>query len=216
MNAKFRNIQARFHWALVFLAYLLGDFGFAQSYQLNFYDQLAQVTYSSTNRITFTYDDAGNLTEIKAIGTQTEEDSDGDSLPDAWELVYFNNLAAKPTDDPNGDGHNNLWEFQHGTDPVNPDSDGDGQSNAAELQAGTDPNDPTSVFKVTGIVFNAGAPEIRWLSVAGKHYRLERTASLTTGFTPLKTGIAATAPLNTHRDTAITGAGPHFYRVVLE
>lgn len=188
----------------------------AQSYQLNIFDQLTQVTYSSTNRITFTYDDAGNLTEMKAIGTQTEEDTDADSLPDAWELVYFNNLAAKPTDDPNGDGHNNLWEFQHGTDPVNPDSDGDGQSNADELRAGTDPNDPGSVFKVVSVAFSFGAPEIRWSSVAGKHYRLERSANLAAGFTPLMTGISATAPQNTHRDSTAAGLGPFFYRVVLE
>lgn len=188
----------------------------AQSYSLSFFDQLTQVTYSSTNRITFTYDDAGNLTSMNFIGTQTEEDTEPDGLPDAWELVYFNNLAAKPTDDPNGDGRNNLWEFQHGTDPVNPDSDGDGQSNAAELQAGTDPNDATSVFQVMGIVFSAGTPEIRWSSVAGKHYRLERSENLAAGFTPVKIGIAATAPLNLHRDTTNAGPGPFFYRVVLE
>ncbi len=188
----------------------------AQSYLLDSFDQLAQVIYSGPNRILFTYDDAGNLTEIKVIGTQTEEDTDADGLPDAWELVYFNNLAAKPTDDPNGDGYNNLWEFQHGTDPVNPDSDGDGQSNAAELLAGTDPNDGTSVFKVVGVTFSAGAPEIRWSSVAGKRYRLERSANLAAGFTPLITGIGATAPQNTHRDTTAAGLGPFFYRVVLE
>lgn len=188
----------------------------AQSYQLNSSDQLAQVTYSSASRITLAYDNAGNLTEMKAIGTQTEEDTDTDSLPDAWELVYFNNLAAKPTDDPNGDGHNNLWEFQHGTDPVNPDSDGDGQPNAAELLAGTDPNDGASVFKLLGVAFSAGAPETRWSSVAGKRYRLERSANLAAGFTPLMTGISATAPQNTHRDTTTAGLGPFFYRVVLE
>lgn len=200
----------------VLAAGLMAETATAQSYFLSSSDQLAQVTYSSTNRITFTYDDAGNLTEMKVIGTQTEEDTDADSLPDAWELVYFNNLAAKPTDDPNGDGRNNLWEFQHGTDPANPDSDGDGQSNAAELLAGTDPNDGASVFKLLGVAFSADAPEIRWSSVASKRYRLERSANLAAGFTPLMTGISATAPQNTHRDNTAAGLGPFFYRVVLE
>ena len=194
----------------------LASFGHAQSYLLNPSDQLVQVTYSSTNRITFAYDDAGNLAAMNFIGTQTEEDTDGDGLPDAWELVYFNNLSAKPTDDPNQDGHNNLWHYQHGTDPTNADSDGDGQPNAAELLAGTDPNDPASVFKIVGVVLNAGAPEIRWSSVAGKHYRVERSTDLAAGFSPLQAGISATAPQNAYRDASATGPGSCFYRIVLE
>ena len=89
-------------------------------------------------------------------------------------------------------------------------------SNAAELLAGTDPNDPTSVFEIVGAEFNAGAPEIRWSSVAGKHYRLERSVNLAAGFTALKTGISATAPQNTYRDTTATGLGSCFYRIVFE
>lgn len=45
-------------------------------------------------------------------------DSDGDGLPDAWELMYFGNLSQGPGGDPDGDGKNNLTEFQQGTDPT--------------------------------------------------------------------------------------------------
>lgn len=46
-----------------------------------------------------------------------EADSDGDGLPDSWEQLHFDNLAAGPTDDPDNDGKNNSVEWQNGTDP---------------------------------------------------------------------------------------------------
>jgi hypothetical protein len=49
-------------------------------------------------------------------------DADADGLPDHWELKYFGNLAAKPTDDPDGDGFTNLMEFAWGADPTDPKS----------------------------------------------------------------------------------------------
>jgi uncharacterized repeat protein (TIGR02543 family) len=45
------------------------------------------------------------------------QDSDGDSLPDSWELQYFGNLDKGPADDPDGDGLSNLAEYQLGTNP---------------------------------------------------------------------------------------------------
>jgi uncharacterized repeat protein (TIGR02543 family) len=45
-------------------------------------------------------------------------DSDGDGLPDEWELYWFGNLAQGPSDDPDGDGRNNLLEYQLGTNPT--------------------------------------------------------------------------------------------------
>ena len=45
-------------------------------------------------------------------------DSDGDGLPDEWELAYFGNLAQGPNDDPDGDGRTNAEEFANGTNPT--------------------------------------------------------------------------------------------------
>ncbi|HWA27858.1 MAG TPA: LamG-like jellyroll fold domain-containing protein [Lacunisphaera sp.] len=46
-------------------------------------------------------------------------DTDGDDLPDAWELQHFGNLASYiGADDPDGDGLTNLQEYQGGTDPL--------------------------------------------------------------------------------------------------
>ena len=45
-------------------------------------------------------------------------DSDGDGLPDAWEIHWFGAKSLHSgTDDPDGDGMDNAYEFAHGTDP---------------------------------------------------------------------------------------------------
>jgi hypothetical protein len=74
----------------------------------------------------------------------SEIDSDGDGIPDEWEL----NNGLDPSDpldaleDPDGDGLSNLDEYLQNTDPQNPDTDGDGYKDGKEVEAGTDPLDP--------------------------------------------------------------------------
>lgn len=46
------------------------------------------------------------------------DDTDCDGLPDAWELYYFANLSQKSTDDPDGDGCDNLCEYIMGSLPI--------------------------------------------------------------------------------------------------
>ncbi len=48
------------------------------------------------------------------------EDSDGDGLPDAWELEHFGDLSQGPDTDFDGDGASNLAEFDAGTNPSDP------------------------------------------------------------------------------------------------
>ncbi len=68
-------------------------------------------------------------------------DSDGDGLPDDWELA--NGLdPADPLDallDPDRDRLSTLEEFQLGTGPFDPDSDDDRLNDGAEVAAGTNP-----------------------------------------------------------------------------
>ncbi len=45
-------------------------------------------------------------------------DSDGDGLPDAWEMEHFGHLDYGPADDPDGDGYLNIYEYIGGTDPT--------------------------------------------------------------------------------------------------
>jgi len=78
-----------------------------------------------------------------SINIQMATDTDGDTLPDAWEILYGLN-PNDPADalfDNDGDGLNNVAEYTNATDPNNPDSDGDLVPDGAEVSAGTNPND---------------------------------------------------------------------------
>jgi hypothetical protein len=69
----------------------------------------------------------------------TAQDTDGDGIPDAWMVHYFGHPTGTAsdhslaTDDADGDGLNNLQEFQAGTDPLKPDTDGDGLNDVEEV-----------------------------------------------------------------------------------
>ena len=131
------------------------------------------------------------------LNLQRMVDTDTNGLPDWWELQYFNHLT--------------------GTDP-NADADHDGMSNLAEWLAGTNPTNAASCLRLTLLLpANTNGVVLRWPSVAGKVYRLERATNLLTGFnTIVRTNIAATAPTNTETDTAILPSNARFYRVGVE
>ncbi len=51
-------------------------------------------------------------------------DSDGDGLPDAWELQYWPDLSQAAGGDPDGDSSTNLQEYHAGTNPTQPPAPG--------------------------------------------------------------------------------------------
>jgi hypothetical protein len=53
-------------------------------------------------------------------------DSDGDSLPDGWEMKWFESLGYSTNGDQDSDGLTNLREYKLGLDPMRYDSDADG------------------------------------------------------------------------------------------
>jgi hypothetical protein len=99
-----------------------------------YYDRLAVFSYQGpplTTGQTYpwtatTGDDndyaAANIGQVKQVfsfdPTMIPPDSDGDGLPDAWEMQYFGDLASAASGDPDGDGLTNLEEYQLGRNPT--------------------------------------------------------------------------------------------------
>ncbi|MGA9776773.1 MAG: S8 family serine peptidase [Verrucomicrobiia bacterium] len=129
------------------------------------------------------------------LNLQRMVDTDGNGLPDWWELLYFGHLT--------------------GTDP-NADPDHDGMNNLAEWIAGTNPTNAASVLRASVVSNSPSGVVVSWSSVAGKTYWLARSTNLLTGFSTISTNIAATAPTNTLTDTAILPVNTRFYRVGVE
>lgn len=113
-----------------------------------------------------------------------------------------------------------VWLMEHSlfTDGSSDyaDDDGDTRNNREEWLCGTDPRDRSSALGVAQMG-NSGGLVIRWHSVDGKRYRVERATNLMAGFNALvKTNILGVAPMNTETDVTAVGTGPWLYRVQLE
>jgi hypothetical protein len=73
-------------------------------------------------------------------------DSDGDALPDEWEIRY----GLDPLNSTDAAGHlddddlSNLQEYEFGSNPTLGDTDNDGASDSDEMQGGTSPVDENS------------------------------------------------------------------------
>jgi hypothetical protein len=89
----------------------------------------------------------------------SEADSDGNGLPDAWELQHFGSTGVDPSGDADGDGTTNMMEYL----------------------AGTDPKSPSSVFRPTSHI-EAGRMILSVPTVEGRQYRVWGTANLQTGW----------------------------------
>src|SRR5439155_6261648 len=82
-------------------------------------DALVVQNASAANEGAYTVVAANTSGSITSTPAMLWIDSDGDGLPDSWELTYFGNLNQTATGDFDGDGISNLQEFLDRTDPTN-------------------------------------------------------------------------------------------------
>ena len=98
------------------------------------------VTAVGAGSLTVTASNNGLVATLQ-IPSFASLDSDGDGMPDTWEIANGLN-PYDPTDaalDPDGDGLTNLQEYQLGTNPHVADTDGDGLTDGQEVKLGTNP-----------------------------------------------------------------------------
>lgn len=150
-----------------------GD-GLLDAWEIANFTDLTQTGSGDPDRDGFTNEEEETAGSNPNSAASTPLDTDGDGLPDAWEILHFGDLSQKPGDDFDVDGYTNLQEFTAGSDPKNPlstpldtdadgladsweiahfgnlsqtgaqDSDGDLATNLDEQTAGTNPNLRTS------------------------------------------------------------------------
>jgi subtilisin family serine protease len=95
------------------------------------------------------------------------------------------------------------------------DADDDGASDDDELAAGTDPADPDSVFAILPATRQTPlGPKVRWHSVAGRSYRVQRATALGQAFETVSELLPATPPVNTFIDKKAPKGQELFYRIL--
>jgi outer membrane protein assembly factor BamB/chitodextrinase len=152
----------------------------AYSYKVAAYDAAGNNSAQSS---------AANATTLPAAGG----DSDGDGLPDSWEVTHFGSTSdarATPTSDPDGDGFTNLSEYTAGTSPVS----------AVSRLAVTDETFPSATsFKID------------WQSVLGKTYEIQSSTDMITW--TMVTTVTATSTTSSWTNTDLSSTTKKFYRV---
>jgi hypothetical protein len=109
----------------------------------------AERTFSSspfTWQPTTSDTDDDGLTDIQEQTRLTkidDPDTDGDLLPDGWEVDYQLNplVPNNPNSDTDQDGLTLLDEYRYNTNPTLANTDGDTQNDGAEVGQGSNPND---------------------------------------------------------------------------
>lgn len=132
----------------------------------------------------YRYDANGNRTNYLSIaGNDTSVDTDGDSLADLDELVYFGALGETAAGDTDDDGLDNSTELGFGSNPALADTDTDDADDYHEWVADTDPNNPSSRFAIaTIVVSNAPASvSVIFPSSAARWYTLRARTNLCAG-----------------------------------
>jgi hypothetical protein len=94
------------------------------------------------------------------------------------------------------------------------DTDGDRLNNWEEWRAGTDPTQASSVLKMLTASNSGSGITVRWQSVSGVNYYLQRSSLLeSASFSTLQSNLVGQVGSTSYTDTNAIGSGPFFYRV---
>ncbi|HEY6168509.1 MAG TPA: thrombospondin type 3 repeat-containing protein, partial [Verrucomicrobiae bacterium] len=122
--------------------------------------------------------------------------------------------------DSDGDGIPDTWEIQHGFDPNNAadaalDADSDGRSNLEEFRSDTDPRNANSFFVVCDVRRNTNQFILRFSAAAARTYTVSFRDSLSSGSWTNWTNLPAPAFARVLSVTNIVPASVtnRFYRV---
>jgi len=137
---------------------------------------------------------AGSVTSLVATLTVSGLDTDGDGMPDVWEIAH----GLKP----------NVNDA--GFDP-----DGDQSTNWQEFIAGTDPRDPQSCLKVETITAGPGWRTLRFTAISNRTYTVLFNDALPGG---VWSKLAAVPARPTNRTEVVPDNNPvgsqRYYRLV--
>jgi len=112
-----------------------------------------------------------------------------------------------------------AWAQQYGlpTDGTadGADTDGDGMNNWQEWKASTVPTNAASVLQLASPSNSLSGMIVKWQSVGGVNYYLQRGTNLATQptFTSIQSNIVGQVGTTSYTDTTATNATPYFYRV---
>jgi len=95
------------------------------------------------------------------------------------------------------------------------DPDADGMNNWQEWRCGTNPTNALSALRLLAPTVTGTNVVVRWQSVAGVNYFVERSTNLAQAavFMQLATNFPGQSGTTTYSDTNATGTGPFYYRV---